>query len=89
MSNKGGKCVSGIFCDCISISDVKEFQVVKHKDCEKGRKTWGGEKVNSCNFLSVMDHTGRCIYAQVCLGKNEREVFASSPLICQKEITFL
>ena len=42
------------------------------------------KKINSYKFLSVMDHTGRYIYTKVCLGKNDREVFTSSPLYLQE-----
>jgi len=38
------------------------------------------KKINSYKFLSVMDHSGQFIYARLCLGANEREVYTSSPL---------
>ena len=34
----------GIFRGCIGVSDVKEYQVVKYKDCERERRTWSGRK---------------------------------------------
>jgi hypothetical protein len=43
-----------------------------------------GKKVNSYKLLSVMDHSGRFIYAHVCLGKNDRGVFTSSLLYLQE-----
>ncbi len=38
------------------------------------------EKNNRYNFLSVMDHSGHYIFARLCLGANDREVYTSSPL---------
>ena len=76
-----GNVFQGIFHGCIGIADVKEFQVIKHKNLEKERKTWSGKKkINSYKFHSVMDHPGRYIFAYLCFGKNDREVFTSSPL---------
>jgi hypothetical protein len=76
-----GNVFQGIFHGCIGIADVKEFQVIKHKNLEKERKTWSGKKkINSYKFHSVMDHSGRYTFAYLCLGKNDREVFTSSPL---------
>jgi hypothetical protein len=37
------------------------------------------KKINSYKFLSVMDHSGQFIYARLCLGANDREVYTSSP----------
>ncbi len=34
----------GIFCGCIGIRDVKEFQIKKYKDCVKERRSWSGGK---------------------------------------------
>jgi len=38
------------------------------------------KKNNSYNLLSVMDHSGHCIFAHLCLGANDRDVYTSSPL---------
>jgi len=42
------------------------------------------KKINSYKFLSVMDHSGQFIYARLCLGANDREVYTSSPLYLQE-----
>jgi hypothetical protein len=34
----------GIFHGCIGVSDMKEYQVMKYKDCERERRMWHGEK---------------------------------------------
>ena len=71
----------GMFHGCVGIADVKEYQVVKYLDPVKERRSWSGKKkINSYKLLSVMDHSGQYIYARVCLGKIDREVFTSSPL---------
>jgi hypothetical protein len=71
----------GIFHGCIGVGDVKEFQVVKFQDPVKKRRSFSRKKkINSYKFLSVMDHSGRFIYARLCLGANDREVYTSSPL---------
>jgi len=71
----------GIFNGCIGVADVKEYQVVKFKDPIKERRSWSGKKkINSYKLLSVMDHSGRYIFARLCLGANDREVYTSSPL---------
>ena len=71
----------GILRGCIGVGDVKEFQIEKPKDTMKERQSWSGKKkLNSYKLLSVMDHTGRFIYPQLCLGGNDREVLMSSPL---------
>ncbi len=31
-------------------------------------------------MLNIMDHTGCFIYAQMCLGRNDKEVLTSNPL---------
>jgi hypothetical protein len=60
---------------------VNEFQIEKPKDTMKERQSWSGKKkLNSYKLLSVMDHTVRFIYPQLCLGGNDREVLMSSPL---------
>jgi hypothetical protein len=64
---------------------VKEFQVVKFQDPVKERGSFSGKKkINSYKFLSVMDHSGQYIYARLCLGANDREVYTSSPLYLQE-----
>jgi hypothetical protein len=42
------------------------------------------KKYHSYKLLSVMDHAGQYIYSHVCLGKNDQEVFTSSPLHLQE-----
>ena len=75
----------GIFHGCIGVGDVKEFQVVKFQDPVKERHSFSGKKkINSYKFFSVMDHSGRFIYARLCLGANDREVYTSSPLYLQE-----
>ena len=64
---------------------MKEFQVVKFQDPVKERRSFSGrKKINSYKFFSVMDHSGRFIYARLCLGANDREVYTSSPLYLQE-----
>ena len=71
----------GIFNGCIGVGDVKEYQVVKYKDPVKERRSWSGKKkINSYKLLSVMDHSGRYIFARLCLGGNDRDIFTGSPL---------
>ena len=75
----------GMFNGCIGVADVKEYQVVKYLDPVKERRSWSGKKkINSYKLLSVMDHSGRYIFARLCLGKNDREVFTGSPLYLQE-----
>jgi hypothetical protein len=63
----------GMFHGCIGVADVKEYQVVKYLDPVKERRSWSGKKkINSYKLLSVMDHSGRYIFARLCLGKNDR-----------------
>jgi len=71
----------GMFHGCVGIADVKEYQVVKYLDSVKEGRSWSGKKkVNSYKLLSVMNHSGWYIYARICLGKNDCEVFTNSPL---------
>jgi len=80
-----GAVFPGMFNGCIGVSDVKEYQVVKYLDTVKERRSWSGKKkINSYKLLSVMDHSGRYIFARICLGKNDCEVFTSSPLYLQE-----
>jgi hypothetical protein len=71
----------GMFHGCIGVADVKEYQVVKYLDPVQERRSWSGKKkINSYKLLSVMDHSGRYIFACLCLEKNDHEVFTASPL---------
>jgi hypothetical protein len=55
--------------------------VVKCLDTVKERRSWSGKKkINSYKLLSFMDHSGCYIFACICLGKNDREVFTGGPL---------
>jgi hypothetical protein len=36
-----------------------------------------------------MDHSGHCIFARICLGKNDHEVFTASPLYLEEGEFFL
>jgi len=75
----------GVMKGCIGIADVKEYQIEKPTDKIKERESFSGKKkINSYRMLSVCDHTGRYIYVRVCLGRNDREVFTSSPLYLQE-----
>jgi hypothetical protein len=75
----------GMFHGCIGMADVKEYQVVKYLDPVKERRSWSGKKkINSYKLLSVMDHSGHYIFACLCLGKNDHEVFTASPLYLQE-----
>ena len=47
------------------------------------------KKINTYKLLSVMDHSGRCIFARTCLGKNDHEVFTASPLYLEEGEFFL
>jgi hypothetical protein len=78
---------TGIFHGCIGIADVKEYQIVKLKDPVKERRSWSGKKkINSYKLLSVIDHSGRFIFARLSLGTNDREVYTTSPLyLCEGE----
>jgi hypothetical protein len=59
--------------------------VVKYLDPVKERRSWSGKKkINSYKLLSVMDHSGCCIFARLCLRKNDHEVFTGSPLYLQE-----
>ncbi len=59
----------GLFHGCIGVADVKEYQVVKHLDPVKERRSWSGKKkVNSYKLLSIMDHSGCYIFA--CLRRS-------------------
>ena len=76
--------------NCNGMSDVKEYQVVKYLDTVKERRSWSGKKkINSYKLLSIMDHSGRYIFACICLGKNDREVFTGSLLYLQEGEFFL
>jgi len=56
----------------------------------KERRSWSGKKkINSYKLLSVMDHSRHYIFACICLGKNDREVFTGSPLYLQEGGFFL
>jgi hypothetical protein len=42
------------------------------------RRSWSGKKkINGYKLLSVMDYPGCYIFAQVCLGINDHELFKS------------
>jgi hypothetical protein len=70
---------------CIGIADVKEYQIEKPTDKIKERESFSGKKkINRYRMLSVCDHTGRYTYVRVCLGRNDCEVFTSSPLYLQE-----
>jgi hypothetical protein len=74
-----------MFHGCVGVADVKEYQVVKYLDPVKERRSWSGKKkINSYKLLSVIDHSGCYIFARLCLGKNDREVFTASPLYLQE-----
>jgi hypothetical protein len=76
---------SGIFQGCISIGETKKFEIENPINRVKEKRSWSGKKkVNSNKMLSVMNHSGRYIYVQVVLGKNDREVLTSSPLYLQE-----
>jgi hypothetical protein len=80
----------GMFHGCVGIADVKEYQVVKYLDPVKERRSWSGKKEDQqLKLLSVKDHSGRYIYTCVCLGKNDCEVFTSSPLYLSEGDYFL
>jgi hypothetical protein len=71
----------GILRRCIGVADVKEFQTEEQKDSNKERKSWSEKaKINSYEVCNVIDHTSQFIYLQLCLGRNDREVFTCSPL---------
>jgi hypothetical protein len=75
---------------CIGIADVKEYQIEKPTDKIKERESFSGKKkINRYRMLSVCDHTGRYTYVRVCLGRNDCEVFTSSPLFLQEGDFFL
>ncbi len=75
----------GMFHGCIGGANVKEYQVVKYLDPVKERRSWSGKKkINSYKLLSDMDHSGHYIFAPLCLGKNDCEVFTGSPLYLQE-----
>ncbi len=64
--------------------------MVKYLDTVKERRSWSGEKkINSYKLLFVMDHSGHYIFARICLGKNDCEIFTSSPLHLQEGEFFL
>jgi hypothetical protein len=48
-----------------------------------------GKKINSYKLLSVMYHSRGYIFARICLGKNDHEVFTGSPLYLQEGEFFL
>jgi len=80
----------GMFHGCIGVADVKEYQVVKYLDPVKERRSWSGKKkINSYKLLSVMDQSGHYIFACLCLGKNDHEIFTGSPLYLQEGEFFL
>jgi hypothetical protein len=79
-----------MFHGCIGVADVKEYQVVKYLHPVKERRSWSGKKkINSYKLFSVMDHSGCYIFARLCLGKNDHEVFTASPLYLQEGEFFL
>jgi hypothetical protein len=85
-----GAVFPGMFNGCIGVSDVKEYQVVKYLGTVKEKRSWSGKKmINSYKLLSVMDHSGHCIIACICLGKNDCEVFTGSPLYLKDGDFFL
>ena len=61
------------------------YQNIKFKDTVKECHSWSGKKkINSYNFLSVVDHSGYFIFARFSLGNNDREVYTTSPLyLCE------
>jgi hypothetical protein len=70
---------------CIGIADVKEYQIEKPMYKIKERESFNGKKkINSYRMLSVCNLTGRYIHGWVRLGKNDREIFTSSPLYLQE-----
>jgi hypothetical protein len=80
-----GAVFPGMFNGCIGVSDVKEYQVVKYLDTVKERRSWSGKKkIKSYKLLSVMDRSRHYIFARICLGKNDREVFTGHPLSLQE-----
>jgi len=68
---------------CIGVADEKEYQVFKYLDPVKERRSLS-EKNYSYKLFSVMDHSRCCIFSQICLGKNDHDVFTSSPLYLQE-----
>jgi hypothetical protein len=85
-----GAVFPGMFNGCIGVSDEKEYQVVKYLDTVKEKRSWRGKKkINSYKLFSVMDHSGHYIFACICLGKNDHEVFTGSPLYLQEGEFFL
>jgi hypothetical protein len=51
----------------------------------KEHRSWTGKK--RYKFLSVVDHSGRFIFARLSLGTNDREVYTTSPLyLCEGEL---
>jgi hypothetical protein len=75
----------GIFKGCIGIGDVKEIAIDKPKDLVKERRSFNGKKkINSFHLFTVMDHSGRFIFARVSLGGNDRECYMGSPLYLQE-----
>jgi hypothetical protein len=81
---------SDMFHGCVGVVTVKEYQGVKHLNAVKERRSWSvKKKINSYKLLSVMDHLGWYIFACICLGKNDHEVFTSSPLYLEEGDYFL
>jgi hypothetical protein len=79
----------GVMKGCNGIADVKEYQIEKPMYKIKERESFNGKKkINSYRMLSVCNLTGRYIYVLVRLGKNDREIFTSSPLYFRKVIFF-
>ncbi len=75
---------------CIRVGDVKEYDIEKPKNPLKERISVSRKKkINSYKMLSVTDYTGWFIYVRVALGKNDHEVFTSSPLYLQEGQFFL
>jgi hypothetical protein len=79
----------GMLSGCIGVGDVKEYEIEKPKNLIKERMSFSGkEKINSYKMLFVADYTGWFFYVGVALGKNNHEVFASSPLKLQRRVNF-
>jgi hypothetical protein len=74
-----------IFKGCIGIGDVKEIAIDKPKDLVKERRSFNGKKkIYLFHLFTVMDHSGRFIFARVSLGGNDRDCYTDSPLYLQE-----
>ncbi len=79
----------GMFHGCVGIADVKEYQVVKYLDPVKEKRSWSGKKkINSYKLLSVMDHSGRYIYAWFVQERMTMRFLQVAPFTCPKVIIF-